>query len=119
MSSVTPTREDIARQRLCAQKEESKKAMREAGEEAGREFVLNTSENGYEYQSMSALNRLWEDHGADGLPDDLPGLIDVMDPSDHGLSEWFLDKYGRDTEQPGWVSGFISGALGKFRELAP
>lgn len=30
-----------------------------------------------------------------------------------------VDMYERDLEEPAWLSGFVSGALEKFRQLAP
>lgn len=118
MSTVTttPTREEIARQCLRAQKAEHEKAMREAGLEAGREFVLETEEGDSVYLQMSALVGHCLDHD---FPEDLAGLIGAMDASDTCLWNWFSEQYGRDTKHPAWVSGFVFGALATFRELAP
>ena len=114
--TTTPTREETARQRLRAQKVEHEKAMREAGLEAGREFVLDTEEQDDVYVQMTALDRYcdYNDH-----PEDVADLIAAMNASDTCLANWFQEHHAADSEEPAWVAGFVSGALAKFRELAP
>lgn len=110
------TREEIARLRLRAQKVEHEKALREAGLEAGSAFVLDTEEQDEVYRQMTALARYDEHHDC---PEDLAGLIAAMDSTDTGLENWFREMYERNPEEPAWLRGFVSGALAKFRELAP
>ena len=110
------TREETVRQRLRAQKAEHERNLREAGEEAGCEYVLDTEEEDDVYAQITALARHDEQNDR---PEDLESLIAAMDETDSGLGNWFREQYGRDSEEPAWLRGFVSGALKKFRELAP
>jgi hypothetical protein len=65
---------------------------------------------------MTALTRYCDNHDH---PEDVADLIAAMNASDTGLANWFLEQYAGDSEEPAWVAGFVSGALAKFRELAP
>jgi hypothetical protein len=116
VESTEQTREETARVRLRAQKAENEKTLCEAGLEAGRAFVLDTEEQDDVYHQMTALARHDEHHDR---PEDLAGLIAAMDAKDTGLEDWFREMYERDPEEPAWLTGFVSGALEKFRQLAP
>ena len=109
------SKEETARLRLLAQREKCETNLREAGLEAGRAFELDIQEDDGVYQQMVALARHDEHHDD---PEDLPGLIAAMDATDTVLMDWFREKYQRDAEEPAWLSGFVSGALEKFRQLA-
>jgi hypothetical protein len=110
------SREETARLRLRAQRVEHEKSLREAGVEAGRDFVLDTEEQDDVYRQMTALARHNEHHDR---PEGLADLIAAMDATDTVLMDWFHENYKRDTEEPAWLDGFVSGALEKFRQLAP
>jgi hypothetical protein len=109
-------KEETARQRLRAQKKAHEQALREAGLEAGHAFVLDIEEDDDVYAQMKRLARHDEYHDR---PEDLAGLIAAMDATDTGLEVWFCENYQRGAEEPAWLSGFVSGALQKFQELAP
>jgi len=109
------SKEETARLRLRAQKEKFETNLREAGLEAGCAFVLGIKEDDGVYQQMTALARYDEHHDH---PEDLAGLIAAMDATDTVLMDWFRENYERDAEEEAWLSGFVSGALEKFHELA-
>lgn len=110
------TKEETARLRLRAQKQAHEKSLREAGAEAGREFVVDIDEQGNEYSQLVALERHQEHHDP---PEDLADLIAAMDATDTVLMDWFREMYERRSEEPAWLEGFVAGALEKFHELAP
>jgi hypothetical protein len=110
------TKEEIARQRLRAQKVEHEKAMREAGMKAGREFVLVNVKEDDVYVQMTALTRYVKhyDH-----PESLVDLLVAVSANEYSLLEGLQDNYGPDSEETSWVKGFVTGAVAKYRELAP
>jgi hypothetical protein len=114
--TTDPSKEETARRHLRAQKESYEETMRQAGLEAGRAFVLDTDEDDDVYRQMTALARHDERHDS---PEDLAGLIVAMNATDTGLENWLREQYEGDPEEATWVIGFVSGALVKFRELAP